>query len=64
MEEYSVIFGNLSDGIYRVVTGFETEDEAIDFLDDDGDEGFVIESEVYESEDEDEDDESYDEDAE
>ena len=64
MEEYSVIFGNLSDGIYRVVTGFETEDEAIDFLDDDGDEGFVIESEVYGSEDEDEDDESYDEDAE
>ena len=63
MEEYSVIFGNLSDGIYRVVTGFETEDEAIDFLNDDGDEGFVIESEVYESEDEDE-DEDNEEDAE
>ena len=63
MEEYSVIFGNLSDGIYRGVTGFETEDEAIDFLDDDGDEGFVIESEVYESEDEDE-DEDNEEDAE
>ena len=55
MEEYSVIFGNLSDGIYRVVTGFETEDEAIDLLDDDCDEGFVIESDVQESEDEDED---------
>ena len=51
-EEYSVIFGNLQDGIYRVVTGFESEDEAIDFLEAEGEDGFVIESEIYDPDDE------------
>ena len=39
MEEYSVIFGNLQDGIYRVVTGFDSEEEALDFLEDEGEDG-------------------------
>jgi len=52
MEEYSVIFGNLQDGIYRVVTGFDSEEDALDFLEDEGEDGFVIESETFESDDE------------
>ena len=59
-EEFTVIFGNLQDGIHRVVTGFETEDEAYEFLEDDGDDGFVIESETVEDDDYEED---YEEDA-
>ena len=61
-EEYTVIFGNLQDGIYRVVTGFESEEEAIDYLDSEGDDGFVIESETYEPDDDydEEDDEEED----
>lgn len=58
-EQWAVVFGSLSEGIYRIVTGFESEEEAQDFLDDDGDDGFVYEVEVYEPE-EDEDDYDYD----
>ena len=58
-EQWTVVFGSLSEGIYRIVTGFESEEEAQDFLDDDGDDGFVYEVEVYEPE-EDEDDYDYD----
>ena len=49
-EQWAVVFGSLSEGIYRIVTGFESEEEAQDFLDDDGDDGFVYEVEVYEPE--------------
>ena len=58
-EQWAVVFGSLSEGIYRIVTGFESEEDAQDFLDDDGDDGFVYEVEVYEPE-EDEDDYDYD----
>ena len=58
-EQWTVVFGSLTDGVYRIVTGFESEEEAQDFLDDDGDDGFVYEVEVYEPE-EDEDDYDYD----
>ena len=51
----------MSEGIYRIVTGFESEEEAQDFLDDDGDDGFVYEVEVYEPE---EDEDDYDDDDE
>lgn len=64
-EEYAVVLGTIQDGIHRVVTGFETEDEAFEFLEVEGEDGFVIESETYYPDDfDDEDDESYDEDAE
>ena len=52
-EQWAVVFGSLSEGIYRIVTGFESEEDAQDFLDDDGDDGFVYEVEVYEPEDDD-----------
>ena len=58
-EQWAVVFGSLSEGIYRIVTGFDSEEDAQDFLDDDGDDGFVYEVEVYEPE-EDEDDYDYD----
>ena len=51
-EEYTVIFGNLLDGIYRVVTGFDSEEEALDFLEDEGEVDHVIESETFEPDDE------------
>jgi len=51
-EEYTVIFGNLQDGIYRVVTGFDSEEDALDFLEDEGEDGFVVESETFEPDDE------------
>lgn len=51
-EEYTVIFGNLQDGIYRVVTGFDSEEEALDFLEDEGEVGHVIESETFDPDDE------------
>jgi len=64
MDGYTVIFGNLLDGVHRVVTGFESDDAAYEFLDDEGEDGFVIESESIEPDDDEYDDESYDEDAE
>tara|TARA_A100001015_G_scaffold291381_1_gene365454 strand:- start:297 stop:500 length:204 start_codon:yes stop_codon:yes gene_type:complete len=63
-EEYAVVLGTIQDGIHRVVTGFETEDEAFEFLEVEGEDGFVIESETYYPDDDEYDDESYDEDAE
>tara|TARA_E500000178_G_scaffold318195_1_gene339367 strand:- start:328 stop:525 length:198 start_codon:yes stop_codon:yes gene_type:complete len=51
-EEYTVIFGNLQDGIYRVVTGFDSEEDAFEYLEDEGEDGFVIESETFEPDDE------------
>lgn len=64
MEEYSVIFGNLQDGIYRVVTGFDSEEEALDFLEDEGEDGFIIESETFDPDPDDDYDEEYLEDEE
>ena len=60
-EQWAVVFGSLSEGIYRIVTGFESEEDAQDFLDDDGADGFVYEVEVYEPE---EDEDDYDDDDE
>ena len=63
-EEYTVILGNIQDGIYRVVTGFASEDEAVDYLDSEGDDGFVMESETFEPDDDyDDDDDDEEEDA-
>ena len=27
-EQWTVVFGSLTDGVYRIVTGFESEEEA------------------------------------
>ena len=31
-EQWTVVFGSLTDGVYRIVTGFESEEEAQDLV--------------------------------